>query len=409
VFGELDAPITKTLDSQFAARVDKFPGFGAHVSPKVGLRFQPMKELLLRGTVEGGFRAPNLTESAQSRKTSFSNGVTDPKRCSAAQAYANDLLAQADALQNTDPTQAQLLTAQADQVQSQECAGGVPETTNNNPNLKPEVSRSYSLGLLFEPMRNLSLSLDYWNIQRRDEIGLKDTQEVLEQEGALPPGITITRSTDPTNDPTFTTQALRDQYGVTVGQILSIANQFENVSKTKTDGVDFGVQTQMPFSFGKLDVTLQGTYLNSYHSYSTLKNDYGDNLAGRYGYSRLSATLTTALTTGAFVNGFKVTHQSGTSLQGDYYDTDWTSENCQANFGVPASQCRIGDYSRLDYFFTYTGIKNLTFNAYVRNLLNQYPPFDLKALYLSGGLVIPQQVEDAQRRTLKLSVSYKFW
>lgn len=39
VFGELNAPIAKTLDTQWAARVDKFPGFGAHVSPKVRLRF----------------------------------------------------------------------------------------------------------------------------------------------------------------------------------------------------------------------------------------------------------------------------------------------------------------------------------------------------------------------------------
>jgi iron complex outermembrane receptor protein len=407
VFGELDAPITKTLDTQFAARVDKFPGFGAHVSPKAGFSFKPIKELMLRGTVEGGFRAPNLTESAQSRKTSFSNGITDPKRCAAATAYSTDLQAQSDALPDSDPNKA-ALAAQADQVKQQECAAGVPETTNNNPNLKPEVSRSYSLGLLFEPLKNLSLSLDYWNIQRRDEIGLKDTQEVLEQEGDLPPGITITRGSL-ANDPTFTTPALQQKYGVTVGAITGIANEFENVSKTKTDGLDFGVTTRVPFfSYGKLDLQLLGTYLHSFYSYSTLKNDYGDNLAGRYSYPKLSTTLSAALTTGNFVNGVKATYYSGYSLQGDYYDTDWSTQGCADN-GLTADQCRVGSYSRLDYFFTYSGIKNMTFNVYLRNVFNRYPPFDYKQLFLNGGGVIPQQVEDAQRRTLKLSMNYKFW
>lgn len=198
---------------------------------------------------------------------------------------------------------------------------------------------------------------------------------------------------------------MQSKYGVTAGQITGMANEFENVSKTKTDGIDFGVQARVPLGVGKLDVELLVTYLNSYYAYSTLKNDYGDNLAGRYGYSRLGATLTT----GAFVNGFKVTHYSGTALQVDYYDTDWTPQGCADKHGLPADQCRIADYSRLDYFFTYAGIKDLTVNAYVRNLLNRYPPFDYRQLYLTGGMVIPQQPEDAQRRTLKLAVTYKFW
>jgi iron complex outermembrane receptor protein len=166
-----------------------------------------MKELLLRASLEGGFRAPNLAESAASRKTSFSNGVSDPKRCSAATAYANDLQAMADALPDSDGNKA-VLSAQADSVRSAECAEGVPQTTTNNPALKPEVSRSYSLGLLFEPMRDLSLSLDYWNIHRKDEIGLKDTQEVLAQEGDLPPGITVSRGSLG-SDPTFVAPPMR--------------------------------------------------------------------------------------------------------------------------------------------------------------------------------------------------------
>lgn len=409
VFAELNAPLAKNLETQVAARIDKFPGFGAHLSPKFGLRYQPVREVLLRGTAEGGFRAPNLTEAAKSKKTSFDNGVTDPKRCDAATQYAADLTAQSEALPDSDPNKA-LLAAQADIVLQNECAAGVPNITSYNPDLKPEVSRSFSLGLVLEPTQGLSMSLDYWNVRRKNEIGLRSTQELLAQEDDLPPGIGVTRN-DFNNlalDPTFNTTQLRQQYGVTVGSIQSLTNRFENVSRTKTSGIDFGLNGAVPTSLGKVNVGLQSTYLINYYSYSSVINAYGDNLAGRYGYSRFKATLDGSLDSGSMVNGFRIVHNSAQSLQGDYFDTDWTKQSC-TDSGIDEQHCRVAPYSRLDYYFIYKGIKNLTVNLYLRNVFNRYPPFDLKALYQSGGFVIPQQVEDAQRRTLKVSIDYKFW
>jgi iron complex outermembrane recepter protein len=404
VFGELTAPVTKELEAQVAARIDKFPGFNAHLSPKLGLRYQPSKQLLLRGTVEGGFRAPNLTESATSTKFSFQNGVTDPQRCPQASALASDLRAQADALPPGDPAKV-TLAARADQVETAECAGGVANITANNPNLKPEVSRSASLGLVFEPTKDLSFSVDYWNIHRKDEIGLKSTQELLAAEGALPPGSKIERK-DPGADSVFRPDE-RGPYGVTVGQLSSIIGTFENVSRTKTEGFDIGANGRFQLGIGKLDVGFLSTYLKSYYSYSTVINAYGNNLAGTYGYPRVTATLSAALTTGPFVNGFRIKHSSPTKLVTDYFDTNWDDAGCAAK-GIRPEDCRVGTTSRLDYFFSYTGVKNLTLGVYVRNMLNQFPAFDRRNLTDNGGNVIPQQQEDAQRRTLRLSMEYKF-
>ena len=109
----------------------------------------------------------------------------------------------------------------------------------NNPALKPEVSRSYSLGMVFEPVRGTSFTVDYWNIKRKDEIGIKDTQELLAAEGeTLPAGSSIVRGSL-AQDPSFTA-AERAQYGVTVGPLSSVTRSFENVSRTKTSGIDFG-------------------------------------------------------------------------------------------------------------------------------------------------------------------------
>lgn len=409
VFAEFNLPLTKTLEAQVAARLDKFPGFDAQLSPKVALRYQPTPALLLRGGIESGFRAPNLTESAQSTKFAFSNGVVDPKRCAQAQNYATDLRTQAAGLPASDPNQ-QLLLAHADIAEQNECSAGVANIAANNPNLKPEVSRSLSLGFVVEPTKGVNFSLDYWNIKRRDEIGIKTTQELLAAEDALPVGSRIERDASFGTESTFvdplgvqTPAALRALYGVNAGPLQSITNVFENVSKTKTSGFDIALNSAMNVPIGKLDVSLQGTYTHTYYSYSNVINAYGDNLAGNYEYPRWQASLSAALTTGNFVNGLKFRHIGSYSLEGDYFDTGW----CQ--FLGQEEGCRVGGEAMVDYFFSYKPTKSFAINAYVRNLFNRQPPANLRKLFEDGGNVIPQSAEDARRRTLKVSLEYKFF
>jgi iron complex outermembrane receptor protein len=406
VFGELSVPFTKQLEAQFAARVDKFPNLSAHVSPKFGPRFQPTDALMLRGTVEGGFRAPNLTETAPSTKFAFSNGIYDPKRCPQAQLLAADLYKQAEGLPDTDPNRA-VLEARADRIEGDECSAGVAAIAGNNPTLKPEISHSFSAGLVFEPVRGTSFSVDYWNIKRKDEIGIKDTQELLAVEGdALPAGSSIVRGSL-AQDNSFTA-AERAQYGVTVGPLNSVTRSFENVSRTKTSGIDFGVTSGVTFSGGRFDTVLLATYLLEYKAFSTVLNRYGDNRAGRYDYPRLTASLSGALTTGPFTNGLKIRHSSKTSLNQDYYDEgNWDAAGC-ADRGILPEQCRVRTTSMLDYFFAYRGVKNMTLGVYVKNLLNKHPPADLRKLAEEGSNIIPQETGDARRRSLKLTLEYKF-
>jgi iron complex outermembrane receptor protein len=404
VFSELDVPLAKAIDSQWAARVDKFPGFGAHLSPKVGLRLQPSSSVLLRGTIEGGFRAPNVVEAAPTKAVSFVGGIVDPQRCRQASAYSSDLMAQANALPDSDPNKT-ILTAHAQQVYASECSETISDVTTNNPSLKPEVSRTYTLGLMIEPKRGTTFTLDYWNIQRKNEITTLTDQALINEEDALPPGVAVTRASL-TGDRTFPTAALQQQYGVTAGALTGVRQQFANVSRTRTDGIDFGVKSTVATSWGALETDLNGTLLDKFQSYSTDRHAYGDNLAGRYGYSRLVATLSEALTTGSFVNGLKLTYYSGTSLQGDYYDTAWSPDNCASNLQIAASDCRVGDYLMTDYFVSYNGIRNLTLGAYVGNLFAKQPPFDRRAME-DGGRTYPQ-LGEVSRRTLQVSMNYKF-
>jgi iron complex outermembrane recepter protein len=416
VFAELSLPIFKSLEAQVAGRLDHFPGFPTHFSPKVGLRFQPMQELLIRGTYEGGFRAPNLTESAKSTKFAFQPGIDDTQRCPQAVALADALIAAADALPDSDPNKA-LMYARADSVQQNECQTSVPVVTANNPALKPETSRSFTLGLGFQPIRNWSATVDYWNIYRKNEIGLRSIQDLLTIEDSLPPNTLnrapLTDQADYERDPTFKLAGDSElgvdeftEFGlVDHGALTSVHGMFENLLKTKTSGIDFSVKGEVPTPIGAVSLDLDATYTLAYRAWSTTRDGWGDNLAGRYGVPRWQTALTTGLKTGDFNQSLRYVWRSGTTLQGDFDDTTWSKAGCEEN-GVTPGQCKLGDYNRWDYSVAYSGIKDLVIGVHVRNLFRERPPADFKAFGFGG--IIPPDYEDTQGRMLKLSLQYKF-
>lgn len=402
-FAEINVPVLSTLELVGAARVDKFGSFDAHVSPKLAATWKPMAQVMVRGTIENGFRAPNLTESSPSTKFSFSNGIVDPKRCNAALAYAGDLRKESAALPDSNPNKA-LKLAQADIVEGNECATGVANIVVNNPNLKPETSRTKSIGLVLEPIKGSSISLDYWHIERKDEIGQKDTDELLAMEDSLPAG-TIKR-VSVSNDKTFDAAA-RAKYGVTAGKIESITGKFENVAKTKTSGIDVGLNSRINTAIGRVDINGNATYLLDFYNYAPTKGTYGNNLAGTYSSPKVVANMSVALQTGNFNNSLRSIFEKGTSLNTDYFDNDYTVAGCKKK-GWSEEECRIGNYNRLDYNLTWSGIKDLTLSLYVRNLQDKRPPLNLRAFNASGGGVIPQSREDVMRRMVRVTADYKF-
>ena len=408
-FAEVSVPVTAKLEIDGAARVDKYQGFNAHVSPKLAFRYEASKQLLLRGTVESGFRAPNLTESAQSSKFGFDT-VEDPKRCTAAHNLANTLTAQAEALPDSNPNK-QVLLARADTVVSNECSAGSFSNVRNNPNLKPETSRSATLGFVFEPVKGYSVSIDYWNIVRKDEIGLKSTKDLLAAEDVQPEG-TILRARDYSTDKTFSA-AERATYGVNATPLVGTSGMFENVSKTKTSGVDIAASGRFNTRYGKVNVDANATYLADLRYYSTTKGGYGDNLSGRYVEAtnapapKWVANTTFALDSGSFSNALRVTFNSRTKLQGDYFDDSYTVAGC-ADKDWTESECKIRSYVRWDYTFAYRGIRNWTLTAFVRNVFDQRPPVNLREFASDGSGIIPQNVGDVEGRSLRLTAEYKF-
>lgn len=407
LYGELNIPIVPHLEAVPAVRADKYPNLQAHFSPRLSLRYAPTDSLLFRGTIENGFRAPNLVESAKSTKIAFDygptgNGTSDPLRCPQANALSNDLLAQANALPPTSP-QAATLIARAESVVQANCAFGLEDQTNNNPALQPEKSKTISLGVVFEPVKGYKASIDYWNIDRHGTIATPSTAQLLDG-GPLPPGTTLNRAPlNSATDPTFTAAEIA-QYGVTAGPLLGLVQQLENINEQKTSGFDLGFKTVTKTGLGKITTTLDGTYLLGY--YDTSISDIHENLAGQYGYSRFQGNLTVSLDTAAFSQSLRLNYQTGYALQLGSSDTTWSIAGCaQVNF--TGDQCRVRPAQTVDYYLAYTGVKNLTLSANVKNIFNQKAPADLRAFGVSG--VIPNALQDAEGRMLQVSMMYKFF
>jgi iron complex outermembrane receptor protein len=63
--------------------------------------------------------------------------------------------------------------AQANSFRAAECLANLPSFVSSNPDLEPETSRSLTAGIVFQPIKNWSMALDYYHIERKNEIGTR--------------------------------------------------------------------------------------------------------------------------------------------------------------------------------------------------------------------------------------------
>lgn len=413
VYGELNVPVIKNMDLSPALRLDKFPGIATHFSPKLDLRYKLSDAVLLRAGFERGFRAPNLVESATSLKFAFIPGTSDPLRCPQASALNNDL---SNALANLSPTSPLYAALQAKQAQviSNECSQSVPDEVKNNPSLKPETSKSFNFGIVLEPIKGYSTSLDYWHISRSNTVGLASAQQLiaLASNNQPTPGSSVNRAPlTPNGDRTFSAnngslngQNDFTQYGVTTGAIQNIVQSLQNISEQSTSGVDIsGRINQKLGGWGTFSTVMDATYNRSYYDSSI--STASENLIGQYGFPRIAANATFIWDFHHFSNSLRYNYSGGTSLQQGQSDTQWNTSGCVSS-GLTAKECHLASNRTTDYGLFYSGINNLTLGANILNLFQQKAPPNFRAFGINGAY--PASFQDAQGRILRLSLAYKF-
>ncbi len=139
-YSELSVPILKTLEGTVAVRYDKYSDFG-NTNPKVGLRFQPIPEFLARASYSTGFRAPSLYELYSPNGLTFTAGsYDDPVQCPGGKPIAG-----------ANPGVA--------------CGQQFLALVGGNANLQPEKAKNMTLGFVIEPIKDLTVDIDFWWIR----------------------------------------------------------------------------------------------------------------------------------------------------------------------------------------------------------------------------------------------------
>ncbi|MES2054918.1 MAG: TonB-dependent receptor [Pseudomonadota bacterium] len=226
-FFEINAPLLDQLEINASGRYDHYSdGFG-RFSPKVGVKVTPFKSLALRGTFSKGFRAPSFAESQKGAVIGYTT-ATPP--CSV-------IIAHGGVSTGTDPDGNPTCSGGNGYVQ----AYSIGYNNASNPSLKPEKSRSFTGGAIFQPTHWLSFTADYYNIKKTDVIsGGPESGAALANyyDGQpLPAGYSVTLD-DP--DPQFP-NAIR--------KVLIVNSPYANASALKTSGIDVSVQAD--FKFGE--------------------------------------------------------------------------------------------------------------------------------------------------------------
>jgi len=370
-YAELVAPVVRGLELTGAMRYDHYENVGSKTSPKVGARWQPAKEVVLRGSWGKGFRAPALTELYQPQVTGVSApGLTDTKRCGTTGSLTD-------------------------------CVTQFPITLGGNTALKPEVSTNTTLGVVFEPINNASFAIDWWQVNLKETI----------VSGVSPAAILA----DQVKYASYITRAAPDAaFPSLPGQIINIDQTNTNLGETRVQGVDVDLRYRMPaIAPGVYTVGLNGTYFLKYD----LQNPDGS-------FSSINGMVS------PIVNGnggviprwrhylyvdWKLAPWSLTlaqQYQSHYNDIAPTFEDLDPTsptFTGPKSRT-VSSYSVFHFFSSYTGLidKNLKITFGIRNLLDKKPPYTNAGgqNYFQGGYD-PGYV-DPRGRTYLLSATYKF-
>lgn len=388
-FAELNAPLTKKLELNGAVRVDKVGDTDASVVPKLSARYEVTKSFMLRGTVAQGFRAPNVAETGKVALSAFNNGVQDPKRCAEANRIFAVLNASSNALDKADAPRARDLG----------CRVSFASSIQGNPDLEPEKSKSINFGFVVEPFKDLSLTMDYYRIERRNEIGTKATAEVLANEDQVPGSVQRAAVTD--DDRRLAARAAELAPGQTfaypVGPVTALFRRYENLDKTRVEGIDLELNHRMNLgSAGRLATNVKANYQLDYRGWDSNTDDYTENLVGNYGNYKYNVRAATTWARGDWRLGGVLTYVPETKLIDTKYTTNWTEAGCKAQ-GVPDAYCKLPEDVLFNLNMSYSGIRNTTVSAYLNNVFGRDETINMRA----GD---PQP----RGRTLRVAVEYRF-
>ncbi len=345
-------PAVQEFDLLGAARYSKFGSFGDAVTWKAGLDWVLTPDLRIRGAHSTGFRAPQITELYLG-KTGISSAENDP--CDSQVGLTSNPVVAANCAAQGVP---------ANYVQP---GNNYLTFLSGNPVLQPETSQNWTAGTVLTPRwaPGLSLTLDYYNILVRNEIGQLNPDLILndcyESANLSSPDCANVGKRLPGSEPALTT--ITDTEG--------------NLGDIKTDGLDLALHYELPLrglglpGHNTLVLDNLGTWIFAYDEQTAAGSPFIE-LAG-------TEDLPTSPTNPGLIAHFR--NNTALDLRHDGADLAWTVRYIgSGNAAVPQgpSPAAPGNHTPATVYHDLAGsyrLKGLTFTLGMNNVFNKSPPF----------------------------------
>jgi len=361
-------PVSKDVELTFAGRFDKYSDFGSTFNPKAAIRWTPAKNVNVRASYNTGFRAPSLDEVYGPQAVSFTGDPYD------------------------DPVLCKGGVVQSGGVESRDCGQQAQIQSGGNTELKPEKSKTFSLGLAFEPVKGLTASIDYWNIKITNSISAVSEQAIFGDPAKY--ASRYRRCKDLSADVQATLDRCNTPEWKNSNALGYVVALNDNLGDVKTDGFDFAAGYAFNNSFGRFQLGWEATYVRSYE-YQRDKGDPFIQNVGKYTDSspvlRWQHAVTVNWRLGDFSTNFGLGHKSG------YVDQNAVEEQY---FN------KVKSYTLADLSVTWSGIKHTKFTVGLKNLFDTKPPFSNQGTVFQQGY--DPRLTDAYGRTLLLRASLSY-
>lgn len=254
-----ERPFFELLELSGAVRVSDYSTVGSVTSWNGQVLWQPVQDVRLRATYSRAVRAPNIGELFSAQTQTFPAGLTDP--CVGIGASGGGTLGEVcrsfPGVNENIASNGGVFTLNQADIQ------GISGFNGGNPDLFEETADSLTVGLVVNPvsidaLRNLTLTVDYFNIEVEDVIAAPARAFTLDQcfnQGNQTFCSLVTRRAagDSTNSP---------------GSIEFVNATQANGALFETEGVDVTVQ----YSTGLDRLGLESANLNLSFSYTHLIN-----------------------------------------------------------------------------------------------------------------------------------------
>jgi iron complex outermembrane recepter protein len=331
-YAEFFVPLAERFELQLAGRFDHYDDFGSDFNPKIAFRWQPLEQLIFRGSWSTSFRAPSLAQSGAGVTLSSYSVPCDrvPEACGGEDSGANAI-------------DTELL---------------------GNPDLAPETAENIGLGFAWQIDRNTNLTVDYWYIDHENLVGIDDLDFILRAlEGQFP-------VVDLDAGDEFLPQG---QAGLIFegGSLIQANVPLQNFGYQRTDGIDFSLTRHFDLGrYGTMRLVADATRLNRFDR--ELSPTSGkESLAGEWRYPRWLADLSLRWRQGDWRT------RLGARYVGNYKDDlEGLRQDVLDRFDLtPESDIDVGSWLTFNLNLSYDITQNSWVSFNVENLFDRSPPF----------------------------------